>query len=49
MGEAIPAQIHIARDGSATRLLGAWIGNGVNPEEPWRRITEMIRKDFKRC
>ena len=44
----IPPPIHIARDGSATRLLGAWIGNGVSPEEPWGRITETIKKDFKR-
>ena len=46
--EAIPASIHIARDKDATRLLGAWIGNGVNPEEPWRKIVEAIRKDFNR-
>ena len=46
--EAIPASIHIAQDGDATRLLGAWIGNNVNPEEPWRKIVETIKKDFRR-
>ena len=47
-GETIPEQIHIARDHDATRILGAWVGNQVDPEEPWRKITETIEKDFKR-
>ena len=47
-GERIPDPIHITREGSATRLLGAWIGNGVNPITPWKRIVETIRKDFAR-
>ena len=47
-GETIPDSIHIARDRDATRILGAWVGNDVNPEEPWRKITESIEKDFKR-
>ena len=44
----IPNTIHIAQDREATRLLGAWIGNHVDPEEPWRKIVETIKKDFKR-
>ena len=44
----IPASIHITRDRDATRLLGAWIGNDVDPEEPWRKIVETIKKDFNR-
>ena len=47
-GETIPESIHIAHDGSATRILGAWVGNGVDPEEPWRKIVETIKKDFRR-
>src|SRR6202000_2099317 len=47
-GETIPERIHIARDRDATRILGAWVGNQVDPEEPWRKITETIEKDFKR-
>ena len=47
-GEAIPESIHIARDREATRILGAWVGNKTNPEEPWRRIMETIEKDLKR-
>ena len=46
--ETIPDSIHIARDRDATRILGTWVGNEVNPEEPWRRITESIEKDFRR-
>ena len=46
--EKIPDAIHIAGEGDATRLLGAWVGNGVNPEEPWRVIVETIRKDLRR-
>jgi len=40
--------IHIARDRDATRILGAWVGNELNPEEPWRKIVKTIKKDFKR-
>jgi len=47
-GETVPASIHIARDRDATRILGAWVGNELNPEEPWRKIIETIKKDFKR-
>jgi len=47
-GEMISPSIHIANDKESTRLLGAWIGNEVNPEEPWRKIIETIKKDFKR-
>ena len=47
-GETIPAPIHIARDREATRILGAWVGNDVNPTEPWRKIVETIKKDLKR-
>ena len=47
-GETIPDSIHIAWDWDATRILGAWVGNNVNPEEPWRKTTESIEKDFRR-
>ena len=40
--ERIPEVIRIAGEGDAMRLLGVWVGNGVNPEEPWRVIVEMI-------
>ena len=47
-GETVPQPIHIARDRDATRILGAWVGNNVDPTEPWRKIVETIKKDFKR-
>ena len=47
MSPVIPEPIHITQDGDATRLLGAWIRNNVNPKEPWWKIVEMIRKDLK--
>jgi ribonuclease HI/exonuclease III len=48
MGETIPTTIHIARKGNATRILGAWVGNDVDPVEPWKKIVETIKKDLKR-
>ena len=44
----IPELIHIAGDRDATRILGAWVGNETNPEEPWKKIVETIKKDFAR-
>ena len=46
--EHIPETIHVAADKEATRILGAWVGNNTDPEEPWRRIVETIKKDFAR-
>jgi hypothetical protein len=47
-GDKIPGSIHIAWDRDATRILGAWVGNNVDPKEPWRKIVEGIRKDLRR-
>jgi ribonuclease HI len=44
----IPETVHIAADKESTRILGAWVGNETNPEEPWRPIVETIKKDFAR-
>jgi ribonuclease HI/exonuclease III len=43
-------RIRIARDGEATRFLGAWIGNHVNDITPWEPILVKIKKrlDFWR-
>ena len=40
--------MEVCPDRDATRILGAWVGNELNPEEPWRKIIETIKKDFKR-
>ena len=34
-GAVIPNNVHIATDKEVTRILGAWVGNDTNPEEPW--------------
>ncbi|KAG2088264.1 uncharacterized protein F5147DRAFT_559989, partial [Suillus discolor] len=36
--------IEIAPDGKATRILGAWIGNGVDEQAVWSPILEKIEK-----
>ena len=35
--------IHIAKDGEAVRILGAWIGNNVNDATPWEPILDVIK------
>ena len=46
--DSIPESIHITSDRDTTRILGAWVGNETNPEEPWRKIVETIKKDLTR-
>ena len=46
--DPVPTTIHIAGDHESTRILGAWIGNNTNPQEPWKNILDTIRKDFRR-
>jgi len=40
--EAILDHIHIAGEGEPVRILGAWIGNNINPNEQWTRVIEKI-------
>ena len=47
-GSTIPETVHVATDKEATRILGAWVGNETDPEEPWRPIVEAIQKNFTR-
>ena len=35
--------IHIAKDGEAVRILGAWIGNNVDDATPWEPILDIIK------
>ena len=46
-GETVPDSIHITRDREATKILGAWVRNNTNPEEPWRKIIETIKNTSK--
>ena len=41
-------RIKVALDGEAIRLLGAWIGNGVDDLTPWEPIIDQIKKDLER-
>lgn len=46
--QAISSEIKIARDGEATRLLGAFIGNKVDNVSVWMPTIEAISKDLKK-
>ena len=47
-GWSIPEEVHIARDGEATRILGLWQGNGINIQDKWNNILENQLKTMKR-
>ncbi|EPT02707.1 hypothetical protein FOMPIDRAFT_23177, partial [Fomitopsis schrenkii] len=40
--DAIPRSIAIAPDGKATRILGAWIGNGVDQIATWAPVMHKV-------
>ena len=44
----IPANINIAKEGQPTRVLGAWIGNGIDQATPWTPTIEKIAASLKR-
>jgi len=44
----IPANIKIAVEGQPVRVLGAWIGNGVEQATPWTPTIEKIATSLKR-
>jgi hypothetical protein len=46
--EPIPENVHIAADGEATRILGGWIGNDINPVAPWNRVLDEIATFLER-
>ena len=48
--QALPFQpsIKIAEEGQPVRVLGAWIGNGVNQATPWTPTIEKIAANLKR-
>jgi ribonuclease HI/exonuclease III len=46
--ERIPQNIHIARDGEPTRLLGAWIGNRLNQPQIWSKTLDNIESSLTR-
>ena len=44
----IQASIRITKDGQPVRVLGAWIGNGVDQATPWTLTIKKIAQNLKR-
>ena len=44
----LPANLQIAKDGTAIRILGAWLGNNVDENTIWSPILETIDKCLER-
>lgn len=42
----LPAHVNIAKDGSATRILGAWLGNAIDQISVWTPTLEKIKKSL---
>ncbi|KAJ7574604.1 hypothetical protein C8J56DRAFT_802567, partial [Mycena floridula] len=47
-GPKIPANIRIAEEGRAIRILGGWVGNQTNGAAPWTKILDEIDTSLKR-
>lgn len=47
-GERLPQEVRIAPDGTAVRILGAWVGNKVDNEAPWIKILAVIQRNLNR-
>ena len=46
--EALPDTIHIAKEGELVRILGAWLGNGIDQATTWAPIVEDCCKRLAR-
>jgi hypothetical protein len=44
----VPQEVHIAKDGEAVRILGSFIGNGVEAFSVWTPTLEKIDSDYAR-
>ncbi|KNZ76163.1 hypothetical protein J132_11385, partial [Termitomyces sp. J132] len=47
-GSRISGDIKIVQDSEATRLLGAFIGNGIEDSSIWTPTLEIVARDLKR-
>ncbi|KAI0345611.1 hypothetical protein BDW22DRAFT_1466275 [Trametopsis cervina] len=43
-GDPLAQNIHIAQDGTLTRILGVWIGNAVDQAAPWQPVLKAINR-----
>ncbi|KAF5367240.1 hypothetical protein D9615_010668 [Tricholomella constricta] len=46
--DPIPANIHVAIEGEAVRILGAWFGNEITAEGPWSIVMDKIETHLSR-
>jgi hypothetical protein len=46
--DPLPASLNIAEEGKATRILGAWVGNGIEEQAIWSLILEKVEKSLQR-
>lgn len=44
----LPGNLHIANEGEAIRILGAWFGNKINSEQVWVPVLEKIDTNLAR-
>ncbi|EJD46191.1 hypothetical protein AURDEDRAFT_34071, partial [Auricularia subglabra TFB-10046 SS5] len=44
----LPQQVRVARDGEATRILGAWPGNGITNVSAWSVVLDKIQERLDR-
>ena len=46
--QGIPRDTHIAKDGEPVRILGAWLGNGIDQATTWATLLESCHKRLRR-
>ncbi|EIW80719.1 hypothetical protein CONPUDRAFT_57272, partial [Coniophora puteana RWD-64-598 SS2] len=46
--QPLPPSIRIAKDGSAVRILGAWMGNGIDQAAIWSPVIDDIKESLER-
>jgi exonuclease III/ribonuclease HI len=46
--DAVREHMKICRDGEPVRILGAWIGNGIDNAVPWEPVVEKIERSLDR-
>lgn len=46
MDSPIPNDIKIAEEGESIRILGAWIGNHISPEDVWTKLIDRIEYEL---
>ena len=47
-GQPLPQDTHIAKDGEPVRILGAWLGNGIDQATTWAPIMENCSRRLQR-